>query len=804
MASQMGAVHKYDLTSDVTHLIVGDTDTPKYKFVAKERPDVKCLLPTWVEALRQLWIDDVEPDFQALESQYRLPTLHKLRICLTGFEDPAYRKQLEDDINSHGGEYRGNLTKDVTHLIAKDPSGTKYRFAIQWGVKIVAVEWLAQSLERGMILDESLYNLSLPPTERGRNAWIRRVVSTSSLGKRSVEGDSALNVPRKLRRIASAKLNSQNVGLWTDIVSGDFKAEKLEQDLWSKQTDAHKSKTVDGSSVTIKSEATSTNHLNSDSESPAVTLNPPLPSFPDPTASSLLKTGIFAGKRFCLHGFNEKKTLILHKHLLSHGAEILPDQLSFTPATMSIAGNEFLLVPHTISKEHIPPTVESMHQPTVVTDMWVERNLHRKQYISPEANITNTPFQRFPIVGFSHLVICSTGFEDVDLLHMSKAVKLMGATYDEEFSPKASVLVCNKVVPGHEKLRHARHWNVCAVTADWLWDCIRSGEFQDFKPYVVELRSPKADQESDKAQNQSQDQGNSRHKHEAAANQERGSDRTSKSSNHGTHGTEPHTLHAADIARTALDNPIKNISSKEQCLPTPDSIPPPTIFTSNALREISPNSSPPKPTISPSKLPHTWDLPTKPPSQDPALSATISALLAHHQSARSSKSHSTNAALHQAQPPVRRKRQLFGRAPSNASNLSRASSVDTVNTDGIGTPVELTRSASNISTVAYNNSNNTVHPNPKRPITATDSILFDTLADEQAAENNENQEQQLQMTQLGYQDPDALAWRERVERKLGNFSKKDGTESGKVKEIGRVKDLTGRGRRTRQAAGAGK
>lgn len=87
MASQMGAVHKYDLTSDVTHLIVGDTDTPKYKFVAKERPDVKCLLPTWVEALRQLWIDDVEPDFQALESQYRLPTLHNLRICLTGFED---------------------------------------------------------------------------------------------------------------------------------------------------------------------------------------------------------------------------------------------------------------------------------------------------------------------------------------------------------------------------------------------------------------------------------------------------------------------------------------------------------------------------------------------------------------------------------------------------------------------------------------------------------------------------------------------------------------------------------------------
>ena len=88
----MGAVHKYDLTSDVTHLIVGDTDTPKYKFVAKERPDVKCLLPSWVEALRQLWMEDIELDFPALEAQHRLPTLHNLRICITGFEDCMFRK----------------------------------------------------------------------------------------------------------------------------------------------------------------------------------------------------------------------------------------------------------------------------------------------------------------------------------------------------------------------------------------------------------------------------------------------------------------------------------------------------------------------------------------------------------------------------------------------------------------------------------------------------------------------------------------------------------------------------------------
>lgn len=83
----MGAVHKLDLTSDVTHLIVGDTDTPKYKYVAKERTDVKCLLPTWIEAVRQSWLEGGETDVDQLEQEHKLPTFTGLRVCVTGFED---------------------------------------------------------------------------------------------------------------------------------------------------------------------------------------------------------------------------------------------------------------------------------------------------------------------------------------------------------------------------------------------------------------------------------------------------------------------------------------------------------------------------------------------------------------------------------------------------------------------------------------------------------------------------------------------------------------------------------------------
>lgn len=83
----MGAVHKLDLTSDVTHLVVGDTDTPKYKFVAKERPDVQCVLPSWIEAVRASWLEGGDTNVQMLEKEHKLPTFVGLKLCVTGFDD---------------------------------------------------------------------------------------------------------------------------------------------------------------------------------------------------------------------------------------------------------------------------------------------------------------------------------------------------------------------------------------------------------------------------------------------------------------------------------------------------------------------------------------------------------------------------------------------------------------------------------------------------------------------------------------------------------------------------------------------
>lgn len=83
----MGAIHRYDLTLDVTHLIIADYKTDKYRYVARERQDVQPMTVQWIEAVRELWMNDKEIDFTALETEHRLPTFHSLKFSMTGCDD---------------------------------------------------------------------------------------------------------------------------------------------------------------------------------------------------------------------------------------------------------------------------------------------------------------------------------------------------------------------------------------------------------------------------------------------------------------------------------------------------------------------------------------------------------------------------------------------------------------------------------------------------------------------------------------------------------------------------------------------
>src|ERR1700761_2558525 len=62
IAQDLGAECSFDLTVKATHLIIGATTSPKYNWVAKERPDMKVVFPEFIEAVRQIWMNGEEDD----------------------------------------------------------------------------------------------------------------------------------------------------------------------------------------------------------------------------------------------------------------------------------------------------------------------------------------------------------------------------------------------------------------------------------------------------------------------------------------------------------------------------------------------------------------------------------------------------------------------------------------------------------------------------------------------------------------------------------------------------------------------
>src|SRR5690242_15448345 len=150
-------------------------------------------------------------------------------------------------------------------------------------MKIVTLEWFEQSLERGMALDEALYNPTLPAEERGKDAWIRIETPSPALGKRirDAEQPQPLNPNRrKLRRAASTKLGIQGDALWAEITTQPPDQAKSEEDEW-KEDNLFKQTTPQDSPATFQDdkardrvEPTDANALTPAADAPAAPQSP--------------------------------------------------------------------------------------------------------------------------------------------------------------------------------------------------------------------------------------------------------------------------------------------------------------------------------------------------------------------------------------------------------------------------------------------------------------------------------------------------------------------------------------------------
>ncbi|KAL9051998.1 MAG: hypothetical protein Q9162_005663 [Coniocarpon cinnabarinum] len=423
-AREMGAYTRLDLTKEATHLVVGAVDTPKYKYVARERPDMHVLLPSWLEAVREKWMAGEDVDADSLALTHRLPTLWSLEICVTGFNDLQQRTDIHDVVTANGATYHGDLTKVVTHLIAAAPTGKKYEYATQWGIKLVTIEWLQQSLQRGMVLEETLYSPTMPAEERGVGAvkTLQRSYSEKIGPRKRKSGELHSGEPegkRKLRRTASAKFESQNSGIWDDLST----AETSQAQAGAEWSDV-------------------------------------------PRETTILRHHVR------LNG----------AEVVEH-AQLLERSPSCKSSTFCVVAWDIPY--HTLQYQLHNEGLGNL-KCKLVTAYWIEKCIKKSELLNSNALPIYRPLRKTVFPELSEWVITPTGFVDLDLLHFSKAVKLTSAKYSEVLNEFTSVLVTGSdVVPGSEKIAFAINNDIPMVPQIWFWTSLENGELQDVDNFLI-------------------------------------------------------------------------------------------------------------------------------------------------------------------------------------------------------------------------------------------------------------------------------------------------------------------------------
>ena len=478
LAKQMGAHHALDLTGEVTHLIVGDSNTPKYRYVAKERPDIIVLDPAWIDAVREVWIDGGDVDSQGLERTYRCPTFAGLRICITGFNDQAERARLASMIQHEGAEYHGDLTKQVTHLIVAQPGSAKHRAARDWGINSVSTKWLEDSTARGMALDPKFYDPTVPYEEQGIGAYRKETATRTSLGKRLRDGESQTSATsasskRKLRRHASRRLEDHSQDMWQDISAAD-------------------------ATTVAPSEATDQWMAGDEDSQPTLgkaVAQPQVKQLFDvrqekDTAVAPKPEGLFSGWCIATEGFEKVKAKRLTQYLEPNGAHMVQGLQDFNSMEEEQYENRCLLVPHAQTDQSVS-LPHASNGVVIATEWWVERCIHYKQILDPQQDVLSQPLWNLNILGFTKLTISTTGFSGVDYRQVAESIKLTGASYQEQLTPTISVLISGTSTVKKEKAYYAAKHQIPVVTADWLWTCFKSKRKTTMDRFKIEL--PKYD-----------------------------------------------------------------------------------------------------------------------------------------------------------------------------------------------------------------------------------------------------------------------------------------------------------------------
>ena len=464
------------------------------------------------------WLDEcVRRGAQVPYAEFRLPAFRGLVCCSTGLS-PSRREHLKALVQEHGGEYQGDLTREVTHLVTARPGGPKYNMALTWQMThIVTEDWVTDTAEKLVRQDEQRY--AVADTGRcgggGGGGWGPRMVAGTTCGTEvtgtagaataggtqdgraqggiggSMESLQAWLVgcgrdelrellplmhasgatrykhpcPRMTHVIVgqAARLSSREVGAASAVLSrgGDVVAPS-----WLRRC-AGRGELL----PPLEEESLGLGALRS--RLAAGNVGGGQVGAPVRKSLPMGKGGVLRGLRFAVLELEGDEFAQAQDLVRMGGGELIEENVAMAGGKASTA---FAVYPPHMPRSGAKKSV-SVDVSCRVTSYWLERCLRDSVLHTPSEHVLYQPLTwELPLKDAHEKILCHSKYSDDTKLEIERLSELLGMRCRASMRRKETT---HLLVPEAEgpKYDAALKWGVHAVTVDWLYDCARRGCF---------------------------------------------------------------------------------------------------------------------------------------------------------------------------------------------------------------------------------------------------------------------------------------------------------------------------------------
>ena len=471
-------------------------------------------------------------------------------------------------------------------------------------------------------------------------------------------------------------------------------------------------------------------------------------------------------------------------------------------------GTLFAILPHDVAKRVPIPSGVIPDDYQVVSELWLEKCMIVKSFIAPQSYPLGHVL-REPRTSLKDFAINVSGFDVIENVHIVKIISLLGGTYAKALSSAVSMLICRSAFARKEKLELAHHLGIPVVTEEFLWSTLRSQSRANVNDYLVQplfvgaanvkvpVKKPVPAETHD----------------QNAISRQKVDDRLPAPQPQPVRDSSSLTYPAGRLPKAGVETSVHQESAEDAghlenhesfeggvISKFVDAQPRSHLTAKHPLREVSPTSARRNSKVVERPDPPLESLDGSCSMEDPEPKKSIGAAAANR--ARAVDIVAINGAIRdmldarskkkadggKVADESKRKGRLTGRALSNLSNSSaksnvrqsRASSINSINTDGVGSELVAVQSGENQSgevNSAGGKSSFSFMGRAKTTLGGLSSAAIGMDDPDLARSGGFPVEQDVgpRMTQLGYEDPEeAVLLREKLAASRRKRSKKDG------------------------------